>query len=93
MDDWFWILIVVIAVIVVLGIIWWAVTRGRERRLEAKRTEAAELRNEAGTRMRRSEERQSLAEEQAEAARRERIEAETAAERAADVDPDIDRDR
>ena len=90
MDTWVWIVIIAAAVIVVLLLLW-AATRGRQRRLETKRLEAGELRQEAELRARRADERQALAEEQAEAARRERVEAESRLERADQVDPDVDR--
>jgi Tfp pilus assembly protein PilO len=90
MDTWLIIVIIVVAV-VVLALLAWAVTRGRQRRLEGKRVEATELRQEAQSRVQRADERQALAEEQAERARRERAEAESRLERADEVDPDVDR--
>jgi flagellar biosynthesis/type III secretory pathway M-ring protein FliF/YscJ len=90
MDTWLIVVIVIVAV-VVLALLAWAATRGRERRIESKRAEAGELRQEAQSRAQRADERQALAEEQAEQARRERLEAESRLERADDVDPDTDR--
>ena len=90
MDTWLIIVIIVVA-IVVIGVLAWAATRGRQRRLESKRVEAGELRQEAQSRAQRADERQALAEEQAEQARRERVEAESRLERADEVDPDTDR--
>jgi hypothetical protein len=87
MDTWVWILIAVGAV-VVLGVLLVGGRRARERRLESKRSEAAELRADASTRAARAEEREALAEEQAERARRERVEADEVARRADEIDPD-----
>lgn len=90
MDTWLIILIIVVGGLVLAGLAW-AATRGRERRVESKRVEAGELRQEAQVRTQRADEREGIAQEQAEQARRERLEAESELERADKVDPDSDR--
>ena len=90
MDWWIWLLIILGALIVV-GIIVVGGRRAQTQRVEARREEAAGLRQDAQLQARRADERHSLAEEQAERARREREEAEARLERADDVDPDVDR--
>jgi FtsZ-interacting cell division protein ZipA len=89
MATWVWILIAVGAAIV-LGIVLYGAWKGRERRLESKRTEAQGLRRQAEQQSRRAEERSALADELAERARGERREAQVAARRADEVDPDVD---
>ncbi len=89
MDVWVWIVIAVAAVLLV-GLVIFAGRRARDRRIENKRVEARELRQEAEMRGRRAEERELVAQEQAEQAQRERRGAEEAAERARRVDPDVD---
>jgi flagellar biosynthesis/type III secretory pathway M-ring protein FliF/YscJ len=89
MDVWIWIVIAVAAVIV-LGLIVFAMRRARERRLEAKRQEAFELRQQAESKVLRAEHRTSVADELAERARKERREADLVAQRADEVDPDVD---
>jgi FtsZ-interacting cell division protein ZipA len=84
------IIILVIGAIVVLLVALFVGRRMRDRRLEGKRVEATELRQEADERARHAAERESLAEEQAERARRERAEAEAQARRADEIDPDAD---
>lgn len=89
MDTWMWIVIAV-AAIVLLAVVLFAARRARERRLEEKRTEAAELRRQSEAKLQRSEHRSSVADDLAERARQERREAQVAAQRADDVDPDVD---
>ena len=89
METWVWILLVV-AAIVLIGVIYGA-TRGRERRLEAKREEAGTLRERSRMRADEAHRREEFAEEQAREARREREAAETTAQRADELDPDVDR--
>jgi FtsZ-interacting cell division protein ZipA len=89
MDTWVWIVIVV-AVLVVLALLFMAWRRsGRVQ--EQKREEAAELRRESQVRAGRAVERERVADEEAERARAEREKAEELSEKAADVDPDVDR--
>jgi FtsZ-interacting cell division protein ZipA len=88
-DTWVWILLVV-AAIVLIGAIY-AGTRGRERRLEARREEAGTLRERSRMRADEAHRREQLAEEQAREAKREREAAETTAQRADELDPDVDR--
>jgi FtsZ-interacting cell division protein ZipA len=92
MDWWIWLLII-LGVLVLVGIIVVGGRRAQTQRLESKREEAAELRQDAQLQARRAEERQALAEEQAERAHAERAEAEARLERADDVDPDVERER
>ena len=78
------------AAIVAFAVVLVAVRRARERRLEEKRLEATELRRQSEAKLQRSEHRSSVADDLAERARRERQEAEVAARRADEVDPDVD---
>lgn len=102
MDTWLWIVLVVIAIGILAAVVVGA-TRGRERRLEAKRGEANVLRDRAAVRgeqahrgeqeaeaeAREAQRRQQLSEESAEEARREREAAQETAARADEVDPDV----
>jgi hypothetical protein len=90
--EWWIILLIILGALIVAGIIIVGGRRAGERRLESKRAEATELREEARVQQRRADERLSIAEEQAEQARTERAEAEERARQADDVDPDIDAD-
>jgi FtsZ-interacting cell division protein ZipA len=89
MDTWVWILIAVGAVIIV-GLVILAARKGRERRLESKRHEALELRREAQATEQRAEQRASVADELAERSQLERRQARAEAQRANEVDPDVD---
>jgi len=91
MDTWVWILIAVVAALVVLGALF-VVPRWRARSLEQKRTEASSLRDRARIRAEKAEQREALAEEQAQEARRHREAAEATAQRADEIDPDKDDD-
>jgi F0F1-type ATP synthase membrane subunit b/b' len=91
MDTWVWIVIAVVLALVVLGALL-VVPRMRERGLEEKRTEASALRDRARMRAEKAEQREALAEEQAQEARREREAADATAQRADEVDPDVDKD-
>ena len=92
MDTWL-IIVIVVAAVVVLALAYWAATRGRERRLESRRAEAGELREQAGLASRQAEERESAARDELAKAERERAVARGHATRADEVDPDVDRDR
>ena len=81
-------IIIVIAVIAALVIGAFAVARGREHRLEAKRVEARETRELADTTARQAEQERLQAEQLAENARRNESAAEQLRTRAAEVDPD-----
>lgn len=89
MATWVWIVIAVAALIVV-GIVAVGAWKGRERRLESKRTEAQGLRRQAEQQSRRAQERSALADELADRAQGERQEAQVAGRRADEVDPDVD---
>ena len=91
MDTWIWIVIAVVLALVVLGALF-VVPRWRERSLEQKRTEASALRDRARVRVEKAEQREALAQEQAQEARRHREAAEATAQRADEVDPDADKD-
>jgi hypothetical protein len=78
--------VIVVAVLVLAAVLYFA----KGRRLESKREEAGELRDQARVSERRAEQAELAAEEQAEAAKRERALAQERAERARDVDPDAD---
>jgi FtsZ-interacting cell division protein ZipA len=83
-----WIIVIVVAAIVLIGLA--LVTLGRKRRLDSRRQEAAELREQAETRARSAKQAELASEEQAERARKEREAAEEHATRAREVDPDVD---
>jgi FtsZ-interacting cell division protein ZipA len=91
MDTWVWIVIAVVVGLVILGALF-VLPRWRERSLEQKRTEAATLRDRARVRAEKAEQREALAEEQAREARQHREAAEATAQRADEVDPDVDED-
>ena len=82
-------MIAVAVVLLVLALVLLVVRKGREKRVEKKRSEAEELRLEADDRFEQAGRREAIAEQEAERARRERAVAEDAIERANDVDPDL----
>ena len=84
-----WIIVIVVAAAIVLGLILWAVF-GRNRRIEKRREEASGLREEAQTRQRRAQQAELAAEEHAKRAKEEREAAEEPLARAQEVDPDVD---
>jgi hypothetical protein len=89
MDAWVWI---VIAVVAILVLVLAALTLRRNtgaRRLDKKRAEAGELRQEAQQRMGTAGQREAAAKQEVEGARREREAAEETLRRADDVDPDV----
>ena len=73
---------IVIAAIVVIALVAWVSQRQRVRRIEQRRGEAAELRDEARLSGTRAERHQAAADEQAAAARRQAAEADERALRA-----------
>jgi Flp pilus assembly protein TadB len=75
MDTWV-IVLIIIAAIVLVGIIVVGGRRARERQLDSKRSEAAQLRTEADRGTSQAAERAKLAEEQAQQAEQERAKAE-----------------
>jgi Flp pilus assembly protein TadB len=79
-----------VAVVVIVGVIFWSARRARERQLESKRNEARELRQQAEAKTQRAERRASVADELTDRARVEQQEAQVAARRADEVDPDVD---
>jgi len=87
MDDWVTILLVVIALLVIAGIIYWA-TRGKERRLEQRRETAAEHRQEAQVAAQRAGQAEVDARRAEEAAEQERERAVSLQGKAEKVDPD-----
>lgn len=87
MDDWVTIVLIVLALIVVVGIIYW-MTRGKERRLEQKREYAAEHRQEAQVAAQRAGQADVSARRQAEIAEQERQRAAELQREAAEKDPD-----
>jgi hypothetical protein len=84
------IIILVIAGIVVLLVALFLGRRARDRKLEGRRVEATQLRQEADQRSQQAAEREREAERQAARAREERTEAEAQAHRADELDPDVD---
>jgi hypothetical protein len=84
-----WIIVIVVAAAIVLGLILWAVF-GRNRRIQKRREEAASLREEAETRSRRAQQAELAAEEHSQRAKEEREAAEHHMARAQEVDPDVD---
>jgi type II secretory pathway pseudopilin PulG len=47
MPDWLVVVLIIVAVLVIAGIVYWAVTSGRRRRIESQREEAGEVRRQA----------------------------------------------
>ncbi len=86
--EWWVIALIALGVLLLVGIIVVGGRRAQERRVEGKRTEATELREEAASRAQRADERERVAEEEAERARRERELADDRVHRADEVDPD-----
>ena len=84
------IVLALLALIVVVGAIYW-IARGRERRLETRREEAAEHRQEAATAAQRAGEADLIARRHTEEAQRERARAIDLEEKAIDRDPDVSR--
>ena len=89
MPTWLWIVIGIAAFVVLVAIALPVGRRARDRRVAQKRTQAQELRDEAQRRLATAGQREAVAQQQTERARRERGAAEEAARRAADVDPDV----
>jgi Flp pilus assembly protein TadB len=89
MDTWL-IIVIVVAAIVVLALALWAATRGRERRLESRRVEAGEQREQAELAAQQAEERELAAREELDRAERERAVARGHSARADELDPDVD---
>jgi hypothetical protein len=89
MATWIWIAIAVGALILV-ALLALGGRKASERRVVKKREEARDLRQEAEVRTRRAEEREALAQEQADRAEAERREAAEVGARAAEIDPDTD---
>jgi FtsZ-interacting cell division protein ZipA len=81
------IIAIIVGVIIVAAIVATAI---RRRQFERKRAVAGELRDEAGMRRTRATKAEAEAEESARIARRERVAAEEHAERADELDPDVD---
>jgi flagellar biosynthesis/type III secretory pathway M-ring protein FliF/YscJ len=87
MDTWLVIVLSVLALIVVIGIIYW-VTQGKERMLQQRRDSAAEHRQEAQTAAQRAGEADVSARRDAEIAEQERERAAELQRKAAQRDPD-----
>lgn len=87
MDGWL-IAVLVVALVVIGGLIYFAATRGREKRLEQQRTTATEQRQEAQSAAQRAGEADLAANRQAETAERERERAVEMEQQAAKTDPD-----
>jgi hypothetical protein len=85
------IMIVVIAVLVLAGIAYWTMTRGRQRAAEEQRERAAGHREEARAQARDAGEAELVARRKSEEAERMRQRAEEAERKAADTDPDSKR--
>lgn len=89
MDAWVWIVIaIVVAALLAIG--YFFATRGRARREEQRRLQARELREQSEAQARRARERGAAADQLAERARDDQREAELAAQRANEIDPDVD---
>ena len=89
MPTWLWIIIGIAAFVILVAVAFSAVRTTRERRMMRKRTQAQELRGEAQSRLARAGEREAVAQQEMERARRERGAAEEAGQRAADIDPNM----
>lgn len=92
MDDWLMIVLIVAGVLLVAGLVYWATT-GRNRRIEHKREQAGEVRQEARARAQSAGEKDLEARRLAEQAQEERSAAEELDRKAADLDPDTSRSR
>lgn len=89
MDTWL-IVVIVIAALVLLGILAFAVVRGRDRRTVQRREEAAGRRQEAEAVERQAAERQQQAERELARAQQERAVARGHARAADELDPDVE---
>jgi len=89
MSTWVWIVVVVVAIVVVAGLVLALRRNTGSRKLDRRRAEAGELRQEAQQRMGTAGQREAAAEQEVEGARREREAAEDALRRADAVDPDV----
>jgi flagellar biosynthesis/type III secretory pathway M-ring protein FliF/YscJ len=90
MDAWVWIVIAIVAVVVIAAVLFAISGSMKRRRIEKRRAQAADLRQESSAQFGRAKERQALADEQAQRAKQERVAAQQAAERAHEIDPDTD---
>jgi hypothetical protein len=91
MDTWL-IVVIALAAVLAVGVVVWALERGRARKLEERRAEAGEHREEAELRAIRARERREAAEAELERADREHAVAQAHARRADELDPDVDED-
>jgi flagellar biosynthesis/type III secretory pathway M-ring protein FliF/YscJ len=88
LSTWIWIIIAIAAVVAVVLVVLGG-RRAQERRLEGKRDEAGQLRQEAAARAQSAQHREALVNEQQERLREERAAAEAHARKADEVDPDV----
>jgi FtsZ-interacting cell division protein ZipA len=86
------IVLIVIGALIVIGVLLFGGRRARERRFEAKREEAGELRTQAEEAAGRAQVREETARREAAQATADRELAEERARRADDIDPDTDSD-
>jgi len=89
MGSWLWI-VIGIAALIALAVVLWAARGSSQRREAMKRVQARELRREADVRQTRATEREAMAKEQSEQAKKERVAAQQASQRADRVDPDTE---
>jgi flagellar biosynthesis/type III secretory pathway M-ring protein FliF/YscJ len=82
-----WIIVIIVVAVVVVAVLAWM---GRRRSVENRRFEATQHRDEAQERAQRAARADAAASELNAVAERERVAARESAERARDVDPDID---
>ena len=84
------IVLIVVGVLAALAIIAYAATQARGRKLEERREQAQDVRDEARAKARRAEQARLAAEEQAERARKEQQSATELRAKADELDPDVD---
>ncbi|MGH3022657.1 MAG: hypothetical protein ACRDNI_03280 [Gaiellaceae bacterium] len=89
MDTWL-IVVIAVAAVLVAGLVLWALSRSKERKLEERRAEAGEHREKAELQELRARERETAAQEELDRAQNEREVAQAHTRRADEVDPDVD---
>lgn len=86
-----WLIVVIaLAAVVGVGLVIWALERGRSRKLQERRVEAGEHREQSELRALQARERREAAEEEIERSEREQAVAQAHARRADELDPDMD---
>lgn len=89
MNTWL-IVVIALAAAVAVGLVLWALERGRTRKLEERRAEAGEHREQAELRDLQARERRQAAEDEIQRADREHAVSQAHSRRADELDPDVD---